>query len=143
MAPEPRGGAQIEEGVRAVPEGAVEARLLHSDSVSGAMRRGRLIPYDDSPLATLFSAYFHQDWMLEGPDARAVLEKFIAEVEPDEIREAKEQAEALLTALNERQLARTVRRMGLYYLPQADGLTYRDWLVSVAETLGSAMPNQP
>ena len=95
---------------------------------------------EDSRLATLFSAYFHQDWMIEGANARAVLERYIAEAETDDIRQSQQQAEALLAAgLDERRLARTVNSMGLYYLPKADGLTYREWLACVADVLGSAL----
>jgi hypothetical protein len=95
---------------------------------------------DDSPLALLLGAYFHQDWFIEGANTQEVLDRFVAEADTEVIRGAKHQAEALLAAgPSERRLARTLNGMGLYYLPGADGLTYREWLAWVAEALGGAL----
>jgi hypothetical protein len=95
---------------------------------------------EDSPIALLFGGYFHQDWMIEGPDAGTVIRKFTEESEKEDVRRAKEEAEALLSAdFDEARLARILNEMGLYYLPQADGMSYRDWLTFVVETLDSSL----
>ena len=53
---------------------------------------------DQSPLSSLFGGYFHQDWIIEGRDAAAVVERFVDENLRDDVINAKNEAEALLAA---------------------------------------------
>lgn len=101
-----------------------------------ALAARALVYRPDSPLTVLFRAYFHQDWIIEGPDAAAVIAVYADEAPKEDILGAIEELQALLSSrLDERRLAKAVRRIGPSYLPQADGLTYREWLEFVIETL--------
>ncbi|MBA3331368.1 MAG: hypothetical protein H0T39_10980 [Actinobacteria bacterium] len=105
----------------------------HSHRAAAARALGR---HPDPPLSVLFGAYFHQDWIINGPDAAAVISLYVDDATKEEVLGAIEEVEALLgSGLSERRLARTVRDMGLNYLPQADGMTHREWLGFVIETL--------
>lgn len=92
-----------------------------------------------TPLSILLGGYFHQDWIIEGSNPRAVVEQFIDDSTRDEVTAAQKGAERLLaSSADERWLKRTLQEMGLYYLPEADGLSYREWLQDVVDLLGSS-----
>lgn len=94
--------------------------------------------HPDSPLNTLVGAYFHQDWIIEGPDASSVIERFARDSEPAELLTARDEVRALLgSGLSERGLEKKLRQMGLNYLPEPDGMTYRMWLEFVADKLAA------
>jgi len=87
-------------------------------------------------LAHLAAAYFHQDWMLEAPDAESVLDHFASRNRPENIAGAREGAAELLTRnLPEPELAALLRQAGLAYSPESDGRNYRDWLELVVRRL--------
>jgi hypothetical protein len=85
----------------------------------------------------LLRAYFHQDWPdLEGPTTGAVLERFAQENIPEEIASARNEAAGLLMrAASDDELASELRSRKLNYLPEANGLTYRQWLEGLVEHL--------
>lgn len=89
-------------------------------------------------LYDFFAGYFHQDWPEESPTASDVVEKYLGEFPRNEIDEAVRELRNLLTNTPaEGDLASLVNQLGSYYNPQADGLTYREWLLQVCALLES------
>lgn len=89
-------------------------------------------------LRQFFAACFHQDWMLDDLDTNAVLTKFLQTMHPVEElgrlaslveryaqsrTDDKELEKALYTVLN------------CYYLPSADGVPVRAWLLQISKRL--------
>ena len=93
--------------------------------------------FPPSAFDRLVKGYFHQDWDLSGPNAKAVLEEF-ARNEPDDVAGAREAAAALLdSGRDEDELAHELETFGLHYDPEIDGLTHREWLQLIVRTLSS------
>jgi contact-dependent growth inhibition (CDI) system CdiI-like immunity protein len=92
---------------------------------------------DENGLRYLIGTYFHQDWDLEGDSAAEVLEAFAAAEVPETRAAAREEADALLAeGLDDDELAARLEEMGLvYYSPETDGLTHREWLALIVERL--------
>src|SRR5262245_9571771 len=85
----------------------------------------------------LLGTYFHQDWpLIEGPTTDAVLERFAREDLPETVVSARDEALSLIAqASSEDELASELLSRRLNYLPEADGLTYTEWLRGVVERL--------
>ena len=89
-------------------------------------------------LYEFFAGYFHQDWPEESPTTTGVVERYLGEFPKNEVDEAsKELRKLLANTLAEDALASIVNQLGSYYNPQADGLTYREWLLQVCTLLES------
>ncbi|WUR15024.1 contact-dependent growth inhibition system immunity protein [[Empedobacter] haloabium] len=87
-------------------------------------------------LYEFFAGYFHPDWPEESLTATGVVERYLSEFPRDEVREAsRELRNLLINAPVEDDLSRIVNQLGSYYNPQADGLTYRGWLLQVCALL--------
>ena len=95
---------------------------------------------DDEPLRYLVAAYFHQDWNIETPTLRGVLELFARE-EPEElVRGARDEAVALLAGdLDDEAIEQILDDFGLAVDPPAHGLSYGRWLALVADVLTAAL----
>jgi hypothetical protein len=95
-----------------------------------------LNPVDCPGLAHLFGAYFHQDWVLEADEPKAVIAQFAHGEGTEAAARAAAEAEGLLASpLSESELQTLLDEWGCeYYLP-ADGLTARTWLAQVAAYL--------
>lgn len=86
-------------------------------------------------LEYLCSAYFHQDWDLDGDTAAAVLDVF-SEDELETVVGARDGAAELLASdTSEEELAATLHRAGLGYGPAYEDMTHRRWLGLVVERL--------
>jgi len=85
----------------------------------------------------LLATYFHQDWPdIEGSTTDAVLERFAREDSSETVASARDEAVSLLAqAASEDELASELRFRRLNYRPEADGLTYTQWLRGVVERL--------
>ena len=86
-------------------------------------------------LESFFSAYFHQDWTMEHDTTAGVVD-YYRQNEAVSVPAVREQlAQLLQSAQDEDQLARQVQALGCEYAPDADGLTYRQWLEGVQALL--------
>ncbi len=89
-------------------------------------------------LDEFFGTYFHQDWREDSPTAVGIVERYLAEWPTDEVREAaKELGQLLAAAATEDELAGVLQRLGSFYNPRADGLSYGEWLNQVYRLLAS------
>ena len=89
-------------------------------------------------LDEFFGTYFHQDWREDSPTALGIIERYLAEWPPEEIREAAKELDRLLVeAPTEDEFADKVRRLGCFYNPRADGSSYGEWLRQVYQLLAS------
>lgn len=85
-------------------------------------------------LEQLVTAYFHQDWVVDYPDARSVVSAFVREDDratfvPGEIK-------LLLTAMDDEALHRLIMEEYVCgYPPDSAGKTVREWLTQVAEQI--------
>ena len=92
-------------------------------------------------LDEFFGTYFHQDWREDSPTAIEIVERYLAESPPEEVREAGKELSRLLAAATEDELADAVHRLGSFYNPRADGLSYGEWLRQVYRLLASRSDN--
>ncbi len=91
---------------------------------------------DYPTLQNFFSAYFHQDWMMEHDSAEAVVDAW-REGESDEyIARARDELDRLLARdYDEAALGEEVRRLGSEYDPTREGTAWRDWLTGIQRRL--------
>ena len=92
-------------------------------------------------LDQFFGAYFHQDWVDEHASADEVVRLFVRDMDkaPERVRETADAIDQLVASSPDEESLRTaLDRYGCYYLPGADGLTYREWLRHVVSILGHA-----
>lgn len=92
---------------------------------------------DEQALAEFLTAYFHQDWSIDGPDWQEIAKLFLQD------RPAPETLQAIVRALN--QLAgaeddqvlreRLLNEFGCYYYPGGAPGAMRDWLLELAAVL--------
>ena len=83
-------------------------------------------------LRYLFSAYFHQDWDIEGEDSAAVVRRFVR-ADPGLVSETRRELERLLACgLTEFETRRLVwSGLGCDYSPLAFGVEMREWLTEL------------
>ncbi|MGI8667458.1 MAG: contact-dependent growth inhibition system immunity protein [Jatrophihabitans sp.] len=84
-------------------------------------------------LAQFISCYLHQDWTDDYADVWVAADDF-ALSEPEDAPRLAGEVEALLgDAPSERNLMELVDKFEGNYRPEADGLTYRAWLLALVE----------
>lgn len=87
-------------------------------------------------LYEFFAGYFHQDWLEDSAIAADVVKAYKCEASLEEVsRTVKELHGLLAETPAEGNLISVVSGLGSYYNPQADGLSYRDWLLQVCALL--------
>jgi hypothetical protein len=87
-------------------------------------------------LDEFFGTYFHQDWREDSATPSGIVDRYLAEWPPEEVRAAGKELRRLLAETpTEPGLADAVGHLGSFYNPQADGLSYRDWLQQVCQLL--------
>ncbi len=88
-------------------------------------------------LVQLFGAYLHQDWCdeFESPDEAV---NAFRSGEPEEAVSAARQelSELIALDLDETALSDLMSSLGCYYDPTGDGVSTRDWIVSIKALLG-------
>jgi hypothetical protein len=89
-------------------------------------------------LEELLGCYFHQDWTSDDDSAPAVVERYLSEWPSDGVLAVVDEIGQLLREIkSEDDLRKVVMKLGCYYEPGADALTYREWLASVSERLAA------
>lgn len=95
-------------------------------------------------LEEFLGCYFHQDWASDDESASAVVERYLSEWPSDGVLAVVDEIEQLLKETkSEDDLRKAVMKLGCYYEPGADALTYRQWLASVGERLALSRPHRP
>lgn len=84
----------------------------------------------DLPALWLFmGGYLHQDWREEYNSTEVAFEDFLRSEPHDALRVSDELRRVLDSDLDESALGDLLQQLGSFYLPEADGLTTREWLV--------------
>jgi hypothetical protein len=89
-------------------------------------------------LHDFLSAYYHEDWNVNAQTANNVIIHFLSNASASEIpTQIAEEIDELLTAkINDSELNNLIfDHLGCYYSPEADNLTVRDWLASIAKQM--------
>lgn len=97
---------------------------------------------DDFPHLTHFlSAYFHQDWTVESPDATAVIHAYLRGEPTASVKATAQEVEQLLNASLDEVHLRTflLDELGCYYDPRSESLSTKEWLRGVLTELESSL----
>lgn len=102
--------------------------------------------YDRAALTDFFRAYFHEDWPCEAETSTQVVQAYVNTASQSEVARLR----AAIISFVEREQDNAVLEkklmpeLGCYYLPSADGLTARGWLLNVADLLAARSgPHKP
>lgn len=93
---------------------------------------------DLTELRQFFSGYFHEDWQLDSSEPDEVIAQFLMSgPSQDEIDRIVAQIACYLDAATDNAAIERglLVELGCYYLPDADGVSARDWLGHVAALL--------
>jgi hypothetical protein len=91
---------------------------------------------EGSSLEYLFSAYFHQDCLVDDRSGDDVVRRFLRKEHPQVVEEARcALRELLSSSLDEEELLATLDRLGSFYDPRPGGLSVRAWLEHVEQLL--------
>jgi hypothetical protein len=87
-------------------------------------------------LEQFFGAYFHQDWDNEFESFQDAVSAYRTG-EPQETlwTARKELVELMQKDLDEGSFADAIHRLGCYYDPASEGMTYRDWISLLGHAL--------
>ena len=92
-------------------------------------------------LVQFFSGYFHEDWDLDADTPEAVVAMYVDAAPASTQPLAKAIRRLLATPSTDKELSdHLFTDLGCYYDPEADGLTTRAWLLSVAQQLETGRP---
>jgi len=92
---------------------------------------------DHDELTNFFSSYFHEDWRCEAETTEQIVQIYLRTALPAEVARLR----AAITAYaenepdNEALEEKLLSELRCYYLPSADGLMAKDWLMGVADLL--------
>lgn len=95
--------------------------------------------YDRVTLTNFFSAYFHEDWPCEAETPTEVVQSYLRTAKHADV----ERLRAAIVTFIEQELdnealeKKLMPELGCYYLPSADGLTARTWLMNIADLLAT------
>ena len=91
---------------------------------------------DYPTLQNFFSAYFHQDWMLEHDSAEAVVDAWREGEDDEYIARARDELDRLLSRdFDDAALGAAVRGLGSEYDPTRNGTGWGDWLAGIQRRL--------
>ena len=89
---------------------------------------------DQLPALQLFAgAYLHQDRREEYDSTELAFQDFLRSEPHDALRVSDELRTVLDSDLDESALRDLLQQLGSFYLPEADGLTVREWLPSLLD----------
>jgi hypothetical protein len=85
-------------------------------------------------LFQFFAGYFHEDFRLEATDVLDIVDRYSAEVTPEQRSRL---GDAIVqyceeNSIDEELAEKLYRELGCYYDPTPDGVSARDWLQSIA-----------
>src|SRR5687767_724097 len=90
--------------------------------------------HNDLPALWLFAgAYLHQDWRDDYDSTELAFQDFLLSEPRHALQIAAELRTVLDSDLDEPALRDLLRQAGSFYLPEADGLTVREWLWSLLD----------
>jgi hypothetical protein len=103
--------------------------MAHPHGIPNAMN-----PTDLEQLRQFLGAYFHQDWELDAPDARAIVERFIVDhSDPTELTNLAALIDQYVESHDDKSLEHSlVSELWCFYTPSADGISARGWPKAVA-----------
>src|SRR5687767_9269519 len=84
---------------------------------------------DLSALWLFMGGYLHQDWREEYDSTELAFQDFLRSEPRDALRVSDELRTVLDSDLDESALRDLLQQLGSFYLPDADGLTTREWLI--------------
>jgi hypothetical protein len=88
-------------------------------------------------LQQFFGSYFHQDWGDEFESFDEALSAYRTGEPPETLWTArKELVELIQKDLDEASFADAIHRLGCYYDPVSEGMTYRDWISLIEHAIG-------
>jgi len=97
--------------------------------------------YDIETLKDFFAGYFHEDWNCDAENTTQVVQNWLRDFSFSPARAAEMRAAIIAYVENEPDdevlEKKLFTELGAYYLPSADGLTARAWLLSVADMLAT------
>jgi hypothetical protein len=86
-------------------------------------------------LYQLFAGYFHEDWADFYASRDEALQAYVSETGPAAITRALDELRVLRASTADGDLPRRLDRLGASYLPEADGITPRQWIDEIAVAL--------
>ena len=92
---------------------------------------------DHDDLTNFFSSYFHEDWMCEAETTTQMVQIYLSTALPAEVAQLREAIMAYAENEPDDEILekKLFSELGCYYLPNTDGLTAKDWLMSVVGLL--------
>jgi hypothetical protein len=98
------------------------------------------IPMEFEGLSNFFGGYFHQDWTVGASSADEVIEKFVLDATPEEMRTVVAEINRLLEMkASDVDLENALRTFGSAYYFKADGFSASQWLKHIRTRL-TAVP---
>lgn len=94
-----------------------------------------------SNLEQFLGCYFHQDWVDFAASFSEAVSLYLNESPFDDIQKTLMELRDLLSK-DDPELVKAVESMCAYY-PPGDGLTYREWLLRVADQLNAYVADMP
>ncbi|VXD24095.1 conserved hypothetical protein [Planktothrix serta PCC 8927] len=88
-------------------------------------------------LAQFCSAYFHQDWDLEAPDALGIIRNYLKDESISQVQQTIKEIEQLLSLNLETEKLKNFLESDLkcYYNPRVYNISHSDWLLWVQISL--------
>ena len=94
---------------------------------------------DKETIEALFQFFgnFNQDWDLDNPDWLSVVWRFVQNNTPERVAFVHQGIASLLSSdFSESELEeKVIDEFGAYYLPSADGMSFRQWLTEVNQLI--------
>jgi hypothetical protein len=98
------------------------------------------IPMEFEGLSNFLGGYFHQDWTVGASSADDVIDKFLRDATPEEVRTVVEEINRLLeTKVSNIDLENTLRIFGSAYYFKADGFSASQWLQHICTRLSTIL----
>ena len=90
--------------------------------------------HDQLPAFWLFmGAYLHQDWREDYDSTEVAFQDFLQSEPHDALRVPDELRTVLESDVDDSALRELLNQAGSFYLPEADGLTTREWLTRLLD----------
>ena len=96
-----------------------------------------MTPEEFPSLAQFCTAYFHQDWDLEAPNALGVIHNYLQDESNSQVEQTIKEIEYMLAlSVETEQLSNFIEnKLKCYYNPRVYGISHSDWLLWVQISL--------